>query len=206
MDDTNIVENWLRSMNLARYSKAFIDNGYDDLEVCKLIDLPDLNAIGVEKHDRGEILDAVRTLREDGGTAVYFTLELLQRGTDDTPNDVVDSDVEGRNRKQTRCLPDDWNAVTTSLAEFPEDATSVCRCKRYSCIDDSPIAQDRETDEFPSLWRNVGRCRNLSEQTHSTTESVRIHQISSTLTRDARSHLFPIGNIAWRLPKPCISL
>jgi len=71
-----IVANWLRPLSLTHYTEAFLDNGYDDLEVCKQIGEPDLDAIGVlDPAHRDEILDAVRVLREQGGTAVYFTLE-----------------------------------------------------------------------------------------------------------------------------------
>lgn len=75
MED-NIIENWLRSLNLVHYSQAFVDNGYDDLEICKQIGDPDLDAIGVEKEShRKDILKAVQVLREKGGTHVYFILE-----------------------------------------------------------------------------------------------------------------------------------
>ncbi|GAB1604803.1 SAM and SH3 domain-containing protein 1-like isoform X6 [Argonauta hians] len=76
MADWNIVTDWLRSLSLVHYTQAFLDNGYDDLEICKQIGDPDLDAIGVFKQEhRQRILDAVRILREQGGTAVYFTLE-----------------------------------------------------------------------------------------------------------------------------------
>lgn len=42
----NIVTIWLRMLNLAQYSQSFIDNGYDDLETVKLIEIEDLEAIG----------------------------------------------------------------------------------------------------------------------------------------------------------------
>ncbi|XP_071112512.1 SAM and SH3 domain-containing protein 1-like [Haliotis cracherodii] len=72
----SIVEGWLRSLNLVHYTQAFLDNGYDDLEVCKQVGEADLDAIGVTKHDhREKLLRAVRILKEEGGTAVYFTLE-----------------------------------------------------------------------------------------------------------------------------------
>ena len=72
----SIIEEWLRSLNLVNYTLAFLDNGYDDLEICKQIGEADLDAIGVFKAPhRKEILKAVRNLRELGGTAVYFTLE-----------------------------------------------------------------------------------------------------------------------------------
>lgn len=72
----NIVENWLKSLDLAKYTQQFLDNGYDDLEICKQVGEPDLDAIGVEcVEDRQRLLNAVQTLKEKGGTAVYLTLE-----------------------------------------------------------------------------------------------------------------------------------
>jgi len=76
MGELNIVENWLQSLDLSIYTQPFLDNGYDDLEICKQIGKPDLDAIGVESdEDRCVILDAVKVLKEKGGTHVYFTLK-----------------------------------------------------------------------------------------------------------------------------------
>jgi hypothetical protein len=76
MSSDSIVENWLKSLDLAKYTQQFLDNGYDDLEICKQVGDPDLDAIGVESSDdRLRLLDAVKTLKEKGGTAVYLTLE-----------------------------------------------------------------------------------------------------------------------------------
>ena len=67
---------WLRSLRLGHHLQAFLDNGYDDLEVCKQIGDPDLDAIGVQcPRDRDAVLEAVRVLREQGGSTVYFVLE-----------------------------------------------------------------------------------------------------------------------------------
>ncbi|XP_041970533.1 uncharacterized protein LOC121726947 isoform X5 [Aricia agestis] len=72
----NIVVEWLRSLHLAQYSESFIDNGYDDLEICKQVGEPDLDAIGVlNPAHRQRLLHSVRSLREEGAAAVYFTLE-----------------------------------------------------------------------------------------------------------------------------------
>lgn len=74
--DGCIVEEWLRSLNLAFYTEDFLDNGYDDLEVCKQIGDADLDAIGVvDVLHRRHILAAVQILREQGGARVYFTLD-----------------------------------------------------------------------------------------------------------------------------------
>ncbi|XP_056641614.1 uncharacterized protein LOC130448333 isoform X1 [Diorhabda sublineata] len=72
----NIVAEWLRSLHLGQYAESFIDNGYDDLEICKQVGDPDLDAIGVfNQVHRNRLLQSVRTLREEGAASVYFTLE-----------------------------------------------------------------------------------------------------------------------------------
>ncbi|KAM6138105.1 SAM and SH3 domain-containing protein 1 isoform 2-T2 [Phoenicopterus ruber ruber] len=75
---TNIVYEWLKTLQLSQYAESFVDNGYDDLEVCKQIGDPDLDAIGVAvPHHRRRIHEAVRRLKEADETAagLYFTLE-----------------------------------------------------------------------------------------------------------------------------------
>lgn len=73
---SNIVAEWLRSLHLGQYADSFIDNGYDDLEICKQVGDPDLDAIGVfNPVHRSRLLQSVRTLREEGAASVYFSLE-----------------------------------------------------------------------------------------------------------------------------------
>ncbi|XP_066229137.1 sterile alpha motif domain-containing protein 5 [Saccopteryx leptura] len=75
---TNIVYEWLKALQLPQYAESFVDNGYDDLEVCKQIGDPDLDAIGVlAPAHRRRVLEAVRRLREQDAAAagLYFTLE-----------------------------------------------------------------------------------------------------------------------------------
>ncbi|XP_077076189.1 SAM and SH3 domain-containing protein 1a isoform X3 [Siphateles boraxobius] len=75
----NIVYEWLKTLQLCQYVETFVDNGYDDLEVCKQIGNPDLDAIGVFiPHHRQRIHDAVQRLKDDDketATGLYFTLE-----------------------------------------------------------------------------------------------------------------------------------
>ncbi|KAF4525134.1 hypothetical protein B566_EDAN005076 [Ephemera danica] len=72
----NIVVEWLRSLQLGQYADSFLDNGYDDLEICKQVGDPDLDAIGVfNPNHRQLLLQSVRSLREEGAASVYFTLE-----------------------------------------------------------------------------------------------------------------------------------
>ncbi|KAL4661046.1 SAM and SH3 domain-containing protein 1 [Arapaima gigas] len=74
-----IVYEWLKTLQLCHYVESFVDNGYDDLEVCKQIGDPDLDAIGVfVPHHRQRIHEAVRRLREEdkeSSSGLYFTLE-----------------------------------------------------------------------------------------------------------------------------------
>lgn len=92
----NIVVDWLKSVKLELYTQAFLDNGYDELEVCKQIGGADLDAIGVHNGVHREILlQAVTRLREEGGTSVYFTLE----NTDVLDKGVRNDTEHGKNVK-----------------------------------------------------------------------------------------------------------
>ncbi|XP_069708244.1 SAM and SH3 domain-containing protein 1-like isoform X8 [Phaenicophaeus curvirostris] len=75
---TNVVYEWLKTLQLPQYAQSFVDNGYDDLEVCKQIGDPDLDAIGVAvPHHRRRLHEAVRRLKEadEAAAGLYFTLE-----------------------------------------------------------------------------------------------------------------------------------
>lgn len=75
MAASNIVCEWLRALGLSQYAESFLDNGYDDLEICKQVGDPDLDAIGVvSAPHRHKLLKSVRQLRENGAASVYFTL------------------------------------------------------------------------------------------------------------------------------------
>ncbi|XP_067950938.1 uncharacterized protein [Watersipora subatra] len=79
-DQDSIILNWLQSLGMPQYAAAFCDNGYDELEVCKLIKDEDLDAIGVTNPlHRKIILDSVHRLKCEGATSVYFTLEEVNR-------------------------------------------------------------------------------------------------------------------------------
>ncbi|XP_053191793.1 SAM and SH3 domain-containing protein 1 isoform X1 [Scomber japonicus] len=77
----DLVLDWLSKLNLSQYVESFIDNGYDDLEVCKQIGEPDLDAIGVRvQYHRHRLLTAVQQLKEEDkrkSSGYYFTLEPL---------------------------------------------------------------------------------------------------------------------------------
>ncbi len=93
MEESTIIGEWLRSLELIQYTQDFLDNGYDDLEICKQIGEADLDAIGVTREGhRKEILDAVVRLRQQGGASVYFTLEEALYEDKISPKSQTDSD------------------------------------------------------------------------------------------------------------------
>lgn len=89
-----IVYEWLKTLQLAHYVESFVDNGYDDLEVCKQIGDPDLDAIGVYiPHHRQRIHDAVRRLKQEAqetASGLYFTLEPIPPAAEVYTCDIVD--------------------------------------------------------------------------------------------------------------------
>jgi poly(A) RNA polymerase GLD2 len=75
MAASNIVCEWLKALGLTQYAESFLDNGYDDLEICKQVGDPDLDAIGVQNpNHRLKLLKSVRLLREKGAASVYFQI------------------------------------------------------------------------------------------------------------------------------------
>lgn len=103
----NLVLEWLSNLHLAQYVESFIDNGYDDLEVCKQIGEPDLDAIGVHiEYHRHRLLAAVLNLRDGDkrkSCGYYFTLEPLVPSTcnqNSGPNRENDSRTSRSNSRR----------------------------------------------------------------------------------------------------------
>uniref|UniRef100_A0A1A8NBJ9 Sterile alpha motif domain-containing protein 5 n=1 Tax=Nothobranchius rachovii TaxID=451742 RepID=A0A1A8NBJ9_9TELE len=98
-----IVYEWLKTLQLSQYVEAFVDNGYDDLEVCKQIGDPDLDAIGVyTPHHRQRVHDAVRRLKEEAketASGLYFTLEPMPPVAEVYTGHVLDFESKLRGSK-----------------------------------------------------------------------------------------------------------
>lgn len=102
MEET-IVGEWLRSLHMEQYTDSFIDNGYDDLEICKQIGAPDLDAIGVvNPGHRSALLGAVMLLREEGAASVYFTVEEAQMAARDHTTLRGSRGSRGRSSRSSR--------------------------------------------------------------------------------------------------------
>ncbi|KAK7891598.1 hypothetical protein WMY93_023561 [Mugilogobius chulae] len=125
----NLVLEWLSKLHLTQYVEAFIDNGYDDLEVCKQIGEPDLDAIGVRiQYHRHRLLTAVRRLNQDGkrkSPPYYFTLEPVVSSTCPRNSHAVDKDdnfrcqtlAVARNHHHASC-PGNHNLKFTDCNDF----------------------------------------------------------------------------------------
>lgn len=138
---SNIVVEWLRSLHLGQYSESFIDNGYDDLEICKQIGDPDLDAIGVfnQKH-RARLLQSVKTLREEGAASVYFTLEEANNDnvscdnvsskSSRTSSDRPPSDKETQRASPTASSSSGGQELTKFADEYEEGKAELVKIPR----------------------------------------------------------------------------
>ena len=90
------VEQWLSSLGLRDYTQVFIDNGYDDFELCKNLKESDLDLMGITVPIvKAEILsstNALTKLKTPDASHVYFTVEPNYWVPPVVPNDdpVVD--------------------------------------------------------------------------------------------------------------------
>lgn len=109
----NLVFQWLSKLHLVQYVESFLDNGYDDLEVCKQIGGPDLDAIGVQvQYHRHQLLTAVQVLKKEERkkmSGYYFTLEPV--GAPGCPSDRVEHQASFPGN-HNRTLSDCNNFVT----------------------------------------------------------------------------------------------
>ncbi|XP_012289035.1 uncharacterized protein LOC105704408 isoform X2 [Orussus abietinus] len=136
---SNIVVEWLRSLHLGQYSESFIDNGYDDLEICKQIGDPDLDAIGVfNQTHRARLLQSVKTLREEGAASVYFTLEETNECLCDnvsskssrTSSERPPSDKEAQRASPTASSSSGGQELTKFADEYEEGKAELVRIPR----------------------------------------------------------------------------
>ncbi|KAF3700935.1 SAM and SH3 domain-containing protein 1 [Channa argus] len=119
----NLVLEWLSKLHLAQYVESFIDNGYDDLEVCKQIGEPDLDAIGVHiQYHRHRLLTAVHRLNEEDKSKAhgyYFTLEPLDATHINTDDDfrMLKSHTRTTGKHKASC-PGNHNLRFTDCNDF----------------------------------------------------------------------------------------
>jgi len=132
---TNIVTDWLRFLDLEEYSDGFLENGYDDLETVKLIEMADLEAIGVIRSDHQEyLLASVRILRERGAAWVYLIFS--------QPNCVSTNNIEEKLDSNTTyydgsdgssCLQSDETYSSSSSGPGPPGGVIQHYTGRYVC-------------------------------------------------------------------------
>ncbi|XP_075242739.1 uncharacterized protein LOC142337419 [Convolutriloba macropyga] len=71
------IEQWLSSIGFKQYTQLFIDNGYDDFELCKHLKENDLDLMGITiPIVKAEILSSVNNLKDAPNAAhVYFSMD-----------------------------------------------------------------------------------------------------------------------------------
>ncbi|XP_038047679.1 uncharacterized protein LOC119721794 [Patiria miniata] len=132
--ENNIVREWLRTLDLSHHLDDFIDNGYDDLETCKQIGEEDMDAIGVQDpHQREELRQAVARLKQEGGTAVYFTL--MGPETDYVYEEDVSMDYG---------YAEDEDEKVHSLLNGGR--SGICNCRNCECL------QENHFDVHPQCY------------------------------------------------------
>lgn len=147
-----IVEEWLRSIGLVHYTQSFLDNGYDDLEICKQIGDPDLDAIGVDDPiERSDILAAVKQLLEEGGTRVYFTLDPDYQG--ESPVSPVGA--QGGVIMGAHAVPPGSMEGASSECILPPNHNLVGGGGGVMNLIQAP-PQSTSTTNFPSNYSNAG--------------------------------------------------
>lgn len=128
MAASNIVCEWLRALGLSQYAESFLDNGYDDLEICKQVGDPDLDAIGVvNPQHRHKLLKSIRQLREKGAASVYFMLSSDINAFADSTEYLSGSDSPQLNGLDA-ILIEKLNADGIHLTAHPY-STPVCTLK-----------------------------------------------------------------------------
>jgi len=129
----NIVNDWLRFLDLEEYCEGFLENGYDDLETVKLIEREDLIAIGVSRSDHQEyLLASVRILRERGAAWVYLVFTDQTNGASEFVEDRHESNTvtyygsDGTDSyKSSSCLHSDETYSSSSSERKPVTASGV---------------------------------------------------------------------------------
>ncbi|KFB35811.1 AGAP004106-PA-like protein [Anopheles sinensis] len=134
---SNIVCEWLRALGLGQYAESFLDNGYDDLEICKQVGDPDLDAIGVQNPaHRSKLLKSVRLLREKGAASVYFQLN--------DPKSLLSDNSDSLERDSSPLMLSELEALLQEQLK----ADGVCLTAHPYSTPPSSCLSDKEEDEI----------------------------------------------------------
>lgn len=137
MPHHNIVCEWLRTIGLTQYGESFLENGYDELEICKQIGEIDLDAIGVDNPShRGKLLKSVRTLREKGAAIVYVLINDPKAISNS--NEILASDCESPvTMKELEAVMKrhlEADGIRLTAHPYSTPVSSSCECVCVSCV------------------------------------------------------------------------
>ncbi|KAI3367159.1 hypothetical protein L3Q82_008216 [Scortum barcoo] len=199
----NLVLEWLSKLHLAQYVESFIDNGYDDLEVCKQIGEPDLDAIGVHvEYHRHRLLAAVQKLKDEDkrkAPGYYFTLEPLDLSTRNHSDREEDFRTVGSTLgKHKASCPGNHNLRFTDCNDF----VTYPKLKLKVLIRDKLAKDGINLGEAPYTHKcpeHGGATRRQASTSGDVEEAVGGQQPSSRTATSA----FVQGGTGGALPEPC---
>nr|XP_055027999.1 SAM and SH3 domain-containing protein 1 isoform X2 [Misgurnus anguillicaudatus] len=160
-----IVYEWLKTLQLCQYVESFVDNGYDDLEVCKQIGDPDLDAIGVlTPHHREKVLRAVERLKDEDRKVkpgLYFTLEPLPHGTYPQTSQISDC----RQKCTKSWVNSTWDKPRSGDFTAPENHKALVvypKLKLKIMIRDKLLKDGIDLSEMPYSYKD-GSLANIED-------------------------------------------
>ena len=129
-ESVNMVKHWLEEIGCSDYIEQFLDNGYDDMDICKQIGLKDIDAIGIQDlDDRIRLITAIERLKgknPNSNKPFYFVLE-NPKSPSFAKSKVLDiSKTSSRITENIAC--NSWACCTTlgSVSSGTSDYTSNC--------------------------------------------------------------------------------
>ena len=174
MSHSNQVYDWLQSLDLSHYFPNFVENGYEDLDICCEIGDSDLEAIGVRDiHERIELLQAVRHLRQSKTpSCVSASTYLCQNDVNYCIQQQLSAAAAAANNNNNQDYQDIEECA--EIAEpFYESLSPLHLYKQYYDQPESfgvGIGSDSSSSRIfsahsnPNLWNNVTPVRKKKQQ------------------------------------------
>lgn len=103
------LKKWLKKLGLHKYKQAFLDNGYDTVDLCADLKKEDLDAVGVtNKHHRSTLFTQSKKLQE------LIAKESLEEEDGEEEVDAVDTRKEEKTSKLAVKKPPNLSLADTS--------------------------------------------------------------------------------------------
>ncbi|XP_067629955.1 uncharacterized protein [Eurosta solidaginis] len=221
MQHNNIVCEWLRAIGMQQYAESFMENGYDELEICKQIGEIDLDAIGVDNtQHRNKLLKSVRALREKGAAIVYVMINDPKALS--SSNEILATDCDGPTTMKEleavmkRHLEADGIRLTAHPYSTPEGKRGYLEglAAHYSKQINMPYEDvlDAIEEVRVSKWKErhvrISTGHTLSRRTGGSSSSIGFGMIGGNIANQSTmptSHSQPLYVPGKYLPSSCLS-